>query len=77
MIMIKENFVSLLRVCQIVLLGCFAKALIVYPAIADRATHWDQYQAGRNPLMELGLFVLGAVAVIGLLYALSKITEKN
>ena len=49
-------------------------AALVY---ADRATHWDQYQASRNPYMELGLFVLGAVAAIGLLYALSKITEKK
>ncbi len=56
---------------------CGVKIFSIAVVYADRATHWDQYQANRNPYMELGLFVLGAVAAIGLLYALSKISEKK
>lgn len=56
------------------LIFCF---VISQPVLADSAAAWKAYQEGRNPLMEVGLLVVGVVVFFGLLAFINKAMESR
>lgn len=51
--------------------------IIAQPALTDSAAAWKNYQEGRNPLLEVGLLVVGAVIFFVLLGAINKAMEAS
>lgn len=58
------------RLCLLVC--CF---IATQPVLADSAEAWKAYQEGRNPLMEVGLLIVGVVVFFGLLVFVNKAME--
>lgn len=58
------------RLCLLVC--CF---IATKPVLADSAAAWNAYQEGRNPLMEVGLLIVGVVVFFGLLVFVNKTME--
>lgn len=46
-------------------------------ALADSAAAWKAYQESKNPLVELGLLVIGIVVFFSLLVWLNNLLEKR
>lgn len=51
--------------------------LSIESAVADSAAAWKAYQEGRDPLMEVGLLLVGVVFFFGLLVAMNKTIESR
>lgn len=59
---------------RFLLLSCF---VVTQPVLADSAEAWKAYQEGRNPLMEVGLLIVGVVVFFGLLAFVNKAMEAS
>lgn len=57
------------RIRQLLL---FCSLAVTRPAIADSAAAWKAYQEGKNPLIEVGLLVIGIAIFFGLLVFINK-----
>ncbi len=58
--------------------GLITLSLIaVQPVSADSAAAWKAYQEGRDPLMEVGLLVVGVVIFFSLLVFINKAMESR
>lgn len=55
----------------------FVCIVLTQPVLADSAEAWKAYQEGRNPLMEVGLLVVGVVVFFGLLVLVNKAMERS
>ena len=51
--------------------------IAVQPVSADSAAAWKAYQEGRDPLMEVGLLVIGVVIFFSLLVFVNKVIESR
>lgn len=61
----------------VIIMTTVLATILSMPALTDSAAAWKAYQASRNPLLELGFFVLGVFVFFLLLGWLNRYSERK